>query len=236
MVNFVDTIWLLIGGIIVTIVLGIIAGFSPTLYMTQIGIGGAKSKGALPYMIAIMIGVVLALVVLTILFQFFHLNTLIEFIDTTVNALLVSVVFNILIGLAMIGGGMWYLRHRDLEAKPLSSFKKSGYAALVSFGFLRTFISITGVTATFIASNVIAEASPGILLRIILTFIFLAASIVPFVAIVFLLKSNPTQMTALVDRVKSLLKKLNYRPVIGVGAILFGSSIVIYNVLMAVFY
>lgn len=235
MLNVVDTLWVLIGGIIVTILLGLIAGFSPTLYMTQIGLG-TKPKGALPYMISIMVGVILSLVVLTVLFQFFHLNTLIDFIDTTINALLVSVIFNIFIGLLLIGGGLWYLRHRDPEVKPLNAHKKSGYVALISFGFLRTFISISGVTATFVASNIIAEVSPGFIARCILTLIFLAASVIPFVVIILYLKSNPEQLTHFAARVKGLLRRFNYRPVIGVGAILFGSSIVIYNILMAVFY
>lgn len=235
MVNFVDTIWLLIGGSIITIVLGLIAGFSPTLYMTQMGIG-AQVKRALPYMISIMIGVITALIVLTILFQFFHLNTLIEFIDETVDAILVSVIFNILIGTTLIIGGIWYLNHRDPETKSPKPLKKSSYAALIGFGFLRTFVSITGIVATFIASNVIAEASPGLLLRIILTLIFLAASIIPFVAIIIFLNTHPERVSTVTARVKNFLKRLNYRPVIGVGAILFGSSIVIYNILMAIFY
>lgn len=236
MVDIADTIWLLIGGIIVTIILGLLAGFSPTLYMTQIGIG-AQIKRNLPYMISIMIGVIVALVILTILFQFFHLNTLIEFIDTTIQALLVSVLFNVMIGTALIIGGIWYVRYEGPDTpKPPQPHKKSGYAALISFGFFRTFVSISGVTATFIASNVIAEASPGIVLRIVLTLIFLAAAIVPFVGIIFLLKLNPDRLTSTTNSIKILLKKLNYRPVIGVGAILFGSGIVIYNILMAVFY
>jgi len=236
MINVIDTLWLLAGGIILTVILGIIAGFSPTLYITQVGIGVKNKK--VPYMISIMIGVVGALIVLTVLFQFFQLNTLIQYIDETVRALLLSVVFNILIGAAMIVGGVWYIKHRnhDPEVKSPKKIKKAGYAALISFGFLRTFLSITGISSTFVASNVIAEASPGIITRIVSTIMFLAASILPFVAIIFLLKSNPEKLDTVVDFIKKMLNKFNYRPVIGVIAILFGSSIVIINVLVAVFY
>lgn len=235
MVNIADLIWILIGGIIVTVILGLIAGFSPTLYLTQIGIG-THTKKSVSYGISIMAGVVAALIVLTILFQFFHLTTLIAFIDTTLKALLVSVVFNVLVGTTLIIGGIHYLRVRKPELKPPKSFKKSGYAAVISFGFFRTFVSITGVTATFISSNIISEIGPGIVLRLFLTLFFLAGAILPFVGILFLLKSNPERLARGVSYLKEMAHKLNYRPVLGVGSILFGSSLIIFNVLIAIFY
>lgn len=236
MLSVVDTLWILIGGIVITILLGLVAGFSPTLYITQIK-NSARSKVTTSYVTSIMVGVLCALVVLTALFQLFHLNTLLDFIDTTLHALLISVIFNILIGIVLIGGGAWYLNHKDLEKKSLTRYKKSdSTTVLMRFGLLRTFISISGVTATFIASNIIAEVSPGVISRLILTLIFLTSAVLPFVGILLLMKSRPEMLVSSSLRVKEVLTKLNYRPVIGVGAILFGSSIVIYNVLIAVFY
>ena len=90
-------------------VLGIIAGFSPTLYITQITIT-SKSRKERSYTAALMAGVFAAVFLLIILFQIVNLETLRTFIDTTVRALTVSVIFNAIIGTAFIYGGLWYLR------------------------------------------------------------------------------------------------------------------------------
>jgi len=236
MADVIGMFWLFIGGIIVTILLGIVAGFSPTLYITQVGIG-LRTKKIIPYMIAIMVGVVGALIALTILFQFFNLNTLLEYLDRSVSVLLVSVIFNMLVGAALIIGGAYYLRHREPKTKQSSTkATKSSYAALVGFGFLRKLISVTGVAVTFIASNVIAEASTKLSTQLLLTAIFLISATLPYIGIAQLVKTNPERLEKIVNYTKQLFNKLNYRSVIGVGAILFGAGIVIFNICMIIFY
>src|ERR1700712_570755 len=111
MLNFADSIWLFISAIIAVIVLGFIAGFSPTLYITQIGVASA-SKRARSLMIALMIGVLIGIILLTILFQFFQLDTLRTVIDSAISALFVSVIFNILLGAAFVVAGFWYINKK----------------------------------------------------------------------------------------------------------------------------
>src|ERR1051325_3132567 len=80
MVEVLNYILVLFGSLIVLVLLGFVAGFSPTLYIAQITVG-TKSKKHLAFTAALMAGVLLAIIVLLILFQTFHLSTMISIID-----------------------------------------------------------------------------------------------------------------------------------------------------------
>ena len=217
-------------------VLGIIAGFSPTLYITQIAIT-SKSRKERSYTAALMAGVFAAVFLLIILFQIVNLETLRTFIDTTVRALTVSVIFNAIIGTAFIYGGLWYLRHQEItQPKPSKIKSTGGIAAIFGFGFVRTFLSISGVTATYIAGNIIANVSVGIAERIVYSLIFFAAAVIPFLVISMLMQKNPERLTSLTNRLRSWLRGMNYRLVVGVTAIILGGSIIFFNLMMVLFY
>lgn len=240
MVPFIDSLFLFIAALIAVAVLGIIAGFSPTLYIAQVSIG-SKPKRIIPYTIGLMAGVLGAIVFLLLLFQVFQLDTLVSIIDSTVSALLLSVGFNILVGTGLIVGGLWYIRSRTDTAAPLKETRaaarsKAGIGAIVSLGFIRTLTSISGLTATFIAGGLIGSGNPLLLERTLMTLVFLAASIVPFAGIIVLLKRNPERLTRLTGRLKELMRRVNYRLIAGVAAVILGSSIIIFNLMMALFY
>lgn len=239
MVPFVDSLFIFITSLVAVAILGLIAGFSPTLYIAQITVA-AKKQRALPYTIGLMSGVLGAIIVLLLLFQVFQLDTLITFIDSTVSALVVSVSFNIIVGCALIVGGLWYIRSREDTAKEnrdkATARGSGGISALVGLGFVRTLTSISGLTATFIASGIIGSTNPVILERILTSGVFLAATIVPFAGIIILLRRNPKKLTTATARVRALLKRANYRLVAGVAAVLLGGSIIVFNLMMALFY
>ncbi|MGY4893725.1 MAG: hypothetical protein ACO1N2_03480 [Candidatus Saccharimonadota bacterium] len=242
MVPFIDSLFLFIAALIAVAVLGIIAGFSPTLYIAQVSIG-SKPKRIIPYTIGLMAGVLGAVIFLMLLFQVFQLDTLVSIIDSTVSALLLSVGFNIVVGTGLIVGGLWYIRSRKESPKPLKETRaaaaarsKAGIGAIVSLGFIRTLTSISGLTATFIASGLISSGNPLLLERSLMTLVFLAASIVPFAGIIVLLKRSPERLTKLTGRLKELMHRINYRLIAGVAAVILGSSIIIFNLMMALFY
>lgn len=217
-------------------VLGLVAGFSPTLYIAQIA-AVSKSKRRVAYTLSVAGGVLAAIALLVLLFQTFHLNTLINIIDTTVQAIVVSLVFNILVGTGFIFGGIWYLSHQSLPSpKPGKIKKSSGLLGIFGFGFIRTITSISGLTATYLAGNIIGNISMGITERFIYTAIFLATTITPFVIIFEYMKKKPDALAVWVDRVRRLLSRFNYRPVVGAIAIILGASIIIINVMLALFY
>jgi len=217
-------------------VLGFVAGFSPTLYIAQIAIS-SKTTRPLAYAASLMSGVLVAVLVLIILFQTLHLDTLLNFIDTTVRAVTVSVVFNVFVGAAFVFGGIWYLSHQELpKPKPSKAKQATGMFSVFGLGFVRTFISISGVTATYFAGNIIASISTGLLERVIYTLCFFVLAIVPFAAIVTAMQKNPKRLLAATHRLQTLLRRFNYRLVVGVGAIILGGSIVFFNIMMALFY
>ncbi|MFZ1301219.1 MAG: hypothetical protein WAQ27_01400 [Candidatus Microsaccharimonas sp.] len=229
MLEFVDSIWLFISAIIAMLVLGVIAGFSPTLYITQIGIS-TSARRARSLMIALMFGVLIGIILLSILFQFFQLETLQNIIDSTFRALFVSVVFNIIIGAAFIVGGYWYIHkkpNRIDEDKKVTA--KSGYWALVSLGFFRTFVSISGATAIYLGSGIISDTRVGIFSRVVLTGVFLVAALAPFVLILVTMKRHPAKIQAALSWFKKHLTRFNYKLVIGAVAIMVGGAIIIFK-------
>lgn len=238
--GFLSVIILFILGIIAVLILGLIAGFSPTLYVAQITTAAIKNKAHHKTTISLISGVLFATVVLLILFQVFSLSSLLTIIDSTVRALLVSVIFNIVVGLLFIFGGLRYLRTSDTkkayDADPKKFKKYSGSATLFGFGFLKTLTSISGATAIFIGGNIIASTSGVFFERAVLTLVFLVATIAPFLALFLFLQRKPEQLVEVVNKIKSRLSKINYRTTVGVGSVILGGAIVIFNVMMALFY
>jgi len=234
MLGFIDQIWLLISAIIAITILGVVAGFSPTLYVTQIGVS-TRSKRARNLMVALMSGVLLGIIALSIVFQFLQLDTLLGIIDTTLNAIIVSVFFNIVIGTIFIVAGFWYVNKKpnriSEDDKPPA---KASYWALVSLGFVRTFASISGATATFFASGIITDTRVGVVSHLLLTTVFLAATVAPFVLILIIMKRDPKRIKNILTWFKYRLEKYNYKIVIGTGSILIGSAVIIFNLLRAI--
>ncbi len=233
--ELVSLIIIFISTIISVSVLGVIAGFSPTLYITQLAIT-SKSERERSYTTALMTGVLAAVLLLIVIFQVINLDTLRSIIDTAVHALTVSVIFNALVGLAFIYGGLWYLRHQEITKPKPSKIRDGGLVAIFGFGFLRTFLSVTGVTATYIAGNIIANVSIGIAERFVYSVIFFAAAVVPFFVISIMMKKNPDRLTSLTNRLRIWLHTINYRLGVGVTAIILGGSIIFFNLMMVLFY
>lgn len=225
--------------IIAIVVLGMVAGFSPTLHIAQAA-AATKPKDARRYSYALMGGVLVAAILLLSLFQVFNLTTLLKFIDTTINALFVSVFFNVIVGGLFIFAGARYVRSRDTDqaysATSKPSSKITGSSALFGLGFVKTILSVSGVTAIFIAGNIIASASHSFVENIIFTAVFLVASITPFVLVLVLMQRHPEKIEAIVATVKRRLRRMNYRVTVGMAAVLFGSAIIIYNVMIGLFY
>jgi len=235
MLGFIDQIWLLISAIIAITILGVIAGFSPTLYVTQIGVS-TRSKRTLELMVAMMLGVLLGIIALSIVFQFLQLEILLKIIDSTFNAIIVSVFFNIIIGTIFIVAGFWYINKKPNRISDDRPPAKASYWALVSLGFVRTFASISGATATFFASGIITDSRVGIVSHLLLTAIFLAATVAPFGLLLVMINKQPKRVKNLLSWLKEKLIQYNYKLVIGAGSIFIGSGIVIFNLLKAVLY
>lgn len=236
MTELIAFILVFVSTLISLVVLGLAAGFSPTLYIAQIAVS-TKTKKLTAYAVAVMSGVIAAILLLIVLFQIFQLDTLLTLIDTSVRALTVSVIFNVIVGALLVYGGIVYLHHQNLpKPKRVKIRRASGIIAIFGLGFARTFVSVSGVVATYIAGNIIGNVSNTILERLIYVIIFLVATVVPFIAILLLLIKNPEKLQEYTDKFKVLIARTNYRLIVGVAAIIFGSSIIIFNIMMALFY
>lgn len=238
MTDLINFVIVFVSTLISLVILGLTAGFSPTLYIAQVALASKSSKATM-YTVALMSGVVAAALLLIVLFQIIHLDTLLNYLQSTVQALTVSVVLNILVGAALIYGGFHYLHHREIpKAKnETAKLKKaSGYIGLAGLGFMRTFLSVGGVTATYLAGNVIADASAGLGERVVYTLMFLGVTIVPFGIIIFMIRRKPSRLAGITRATRTLLERINYRLIVGGAAIIFGGAIIIFNSMIALFY
>lgn len=218
------------------IILGVITGFSPILYITQVAIG-TKPKKRMHYTIALTAGIFTAALLLVILFQSLNLDVLLRFIDTSIRALTVSVIFNIIFGLCFIWAGWWYMHARETASQRQKAVQHaSGYSAIFGLGFIRTFLSISGVIAAYIAATFIAQVSVTLFDQFILTTIFFAATVAPFLGIMQLVKVKPELLNDKIEIVKAKLEQWNYKTVIGTVAIILGWGIVGYNIIIALLY
>jgi len=235
--DVISTLIIFISTLVSVSVLGLVAGFSPTLYVTQVAIT-SKVRRPVAYAAALMSGVLVAVLLLIILFQIVQLDALLHFIDTTVHAVVVSVIFNMIIGGGFIYGGIWYLNHKEAlkGPKPSKSKQTGGLISVFSLGFVRTFVSISGVTATYFAGNIISNVSLDIVERLVFTLVFFGAAIVPFIGIIIYMHKSPERIIKATDQFRALLRRINYRPIVGVGAIILGSAILVFSLMMLLFY
>lgn len=236
-VDFVSAIVVLVSTLISVSLLGLVAGFSPTLYVTQIAVT-SKVKRPLAYAASLMGGVLVAVLVLILLFQVIQLDTLLQIINDSVRALTLSVAFNMLIGVGFVWAGAWYLHDKNVLKAPKAPKTKhaSGLVSVFTLGFARTFISVSGVTATFFAGNIISNISVSIIEQLIFTLVFFAAAIVPFIGIILYMRSNPKRILQATDELRALLGRINYRPIVGTGALILGSAIIVFNLMIALLY
>ena len=223
-----DAIWAVIGTLVVTVVLALIAGFSPTLYAVQLGV--AKTKRYQPYALALMVGVIASFVTLLFLFQFFQPQILISFINSTVDAFFVSKSFNIFIGTLLVIGGVWYLYHKRKPRLKKGTFEKAGLATIFGIGYIRSITSLSGIIATFMASNIINEVSGILGMTILFSVLFLVVSVIPFAVLMVLTQRHPHKLEKFAESIKGLFKRVNLQLAGGITAISIGVGIILINV------
>ena len=220
--------------LLAVVLLGIVAGFSPTLFITQATVDVKSTKKISPYTIGLVVGVALAIVLLIVLFQFIQPGVLRHFFNTTVRTIVISVIFNGIVGLLLIAGGAWYLTHRNVATKRSGRHtlkKTGGVSAMFSFGFFRTLTSVSGIAATFLAGTIIANSSVHFIEQLLYTLLFLAAAITPFGGIAILMRREDKKVTRTVEYINKQLDRFNYKTVLGIGAVILGCCIVLANVL-----
>lgn len=225
MTPLVQSLLLTIEALLTLVILALLAGFSPSLYVIHASVA-SKSTRTKNNTLAIALGVIIALALLLTLFQFFNLDTLLDVVGSTINALIMSTIVNLLVGAACIYGGAHYITHRtSLIYSPRVTVRRTW--PLVSFGFLKTLLSVSGITATFLGGNLIATISPNLLARTLLTTGYLITAALPFLVITHLLAHHPDKVHVVSSRLAAVSKKLPYRYILGVAMITAGAIILV---------
>ncbi len=236
MPDFFSSILVFILTLVGIVLLGFAAGLSPSLYIAQTD--APLKKERFPYLAAFATGVLIALLALVVLFQAVQLDILLQSISSPVQAVILSVIFNIFIGIGLIVGGFWYINHQSASKPDITvpGINPDSFVGTAGFGFIRTFVSISGVIAAYLAGNAIASASTNSIEQAIYTAIFMAAAIFPLAAFAVLIKRGSARLESLIGQLQLVLLRVNYRLTIGAGAVIFGGSIVIFHLMMSLFY
>lgn len=225
MQTFTYSVWFLVETLLALTLLAGTAGFSITLYATQAGIAATPRRSR-----ALIAGVAAAIVCMLGLFQLLHVDTLISMLDSTARALAVNAIVNTAVGAACLYGGMRYLtagQPRTVRATP----SHTAAYGLIGFAFLRTFVSLSGLTATFIGGNLISEVSPGIGTHLFLTVLFVAAAIAPLAGIAWLARRYPTLTHRVSGMLRTVLRRVPYRTIIGYSAAVFGGVLIVFQLI-----
>lgn len=232
--DILDSVWILVGTLLVTCLLGFIAGFSPTLYAVQIGI--SRTKRYRRYALALILGVIASFSTLLVLFQFFQPEILIRIIHSTLDAVFVSRTFNVFIGAVFVGGGIWYIRHTDRRlAVQNDGMKKTGTIALFGLGYLRSITSLSSIMASFVASNIITQASGSFGFSLLFLLVFLVVSVLPFALLLVITERHPTLLNRLLTLIKRIGVSINIRLIGAAIVMIVGAGILLVNA-AALFY
>lgn len=212
------------------VLLALAASFSPTLYIAQAS-SSSKRQASSYKTYAPLVGVLSALVLMLVIFRFMHLDALVLVLGSVFGALIVSTMVAIVVGIVCVYGGLRLIKNRHFSSvsKPHSTVGNSG--ALMWAGFLRTFFSLSGQTATFLAVSAVAATGVNLLLQAIFIFMFLLVSSAPFFAVGYLTSRSPDSIEASLAMVNRVTKQPRYRTYVGIVAIVLGVLIILAQVL-----
>lgn len=228
-----ETFWIIASATFALIALGFMASFSPLLYAMVGGISQSKSPKRL--LIGKLAGIFASILLLSILFQFFHPDTLISLLNSTIAALLISTWFHVLLGSVFIAVAIVQLQQRpSKDTVTHKSTKEKNPWTTASISFLKTTFKVSATAAIFIANRVIIEASPLIAARIVLFVIFLAAALLPFVLLYAVFRRYPTVINNVQKVFGSFRRTLQRWQLVPYASLVVGVLIVVLAIVDAV--
>lgn len=229
---FINTILVLINVSIGLVGLGLITGFSPTLFVTQAGLATRRSK-ALTHMLALIAGVGVGTLLLAILFRFLNSDTVFGVIDSAISASIANAWFNISVGVICIVGGLVYSTRKNAtrpDSTPKVDVARTSYTGVISFAAAKTILSASGAAAVFLAVNLIVDANRGFIASLIMLAVYLAATLLPFWLILFIGIKSPTRLQRIKKSMGSISQRSDYRRIVGLIITVIGASIIVLNV------
>jgi len=226
-----ETLWILIGTIAGLVALGLVASFSPTLYALTAAV--SQSKQPVELLRSKLYGIVVGILFLAALFQFFHPDALVNVFNSTVTALVISTWFHILIGGIFIASGILRLQSpviREATTPPRPQAARGRWAT-ASFGFIKTSFKLSAVASVFVATRIIFEASPLAIGRLILFCVFIAAALAPFVGLFFLFRRSPRLIVRARAHFSRIRRWLGSSRILAYTSVFAGAALIIFSVL-----
>lgn len=213
-----------IGYALTLIALGLIVGFSPTLYITQVGIL-TRGRRPLRQSALLMAGVASAAVLLALFSDVIQPAVLLSY---THNALLIVTAeqwFDYVLGAAFVLIGFYHIvtppRAKPRTKKPTGSAATSLYV----FGLIKTLFSVSGFAALLLGTRLITELAGRLTVQLMLFSVLLAAVVLPFAGLLLLHTHRPQTF----HRLNNLLERAatyNYRTLAGAALCVIGASLI----------
>lgn len=225
-----ETLWVLVGTIIGLIVLGTTASFSPTLYALTAAVSQSKASSEL--LRSKLYGIVIGILFLAALFQFFHPDALVAVFNSTITALVISTWFHLIIGGLFIATGIMQLQPTNNTAPTpqATPVRAKNRWATASIGFAKTSFKLSAVASVFVATRIIFEASPLAVGRLLLFGVFIAAALAPFIALYMLFKRSPGLIGRARSRFMRVRRFIGSSRAVGYLAVLIGTAIIMFSI------
>jgi hypothetical protein len=218
-------IFSLIGYILALFGLGLIVGFSPTLYVTHIAVL-LQAKHPLRQSMVLLGGVTTAVILLAALSEVIQPGVLRELTRDAVLAVTASKWLSYLLGMAFIAIGWYYLMPRADTPKKTKNAALGATSGLYTFGLIKTMASASGFAALLIGVRLINEASANLLAQLMLFAVFLTATILPFIGLLLLRLFRPSAFARVNQRLSKISTR-SYRVYAGAVLILIGCALIV---------
>lgn len=214
----VDILVAIVGYTVLLISVGLVASFSPTLYVTQVGIL-SRSNHPKRHGLTLLAGVLAGITVAALLFEFIQPDTIRTFLSDAFNTIVTNQDFYLGFGLLFGGAALWCLLRRKPADKPKkkSTNKKAATASgIFSFAFAKILVSITALTATFLAIRILNTIELPTAIRLLIFPVFLTGVSVPYLGALWARLGHRKDLFKHLQKFSERISEYNYRLILGI--------------------
>ena len=212
--------------------LGLVMGFSPTLYGVTLHVLTRTPSPPNPirsvgWMTA---GLATASTLLLLLFRVVDPETLIAVWRGRFEALLVARAVDLAAGVLLIAAGVvvWLLRTRPRRPRR-AHVHDAGAREMFLIGFANTVIGVSGIATMYVAGRLLTAASPDWFVRVLVYLVFLVGVVGPYLGVAYGWERLPGLARAL-TRVVDRLERTDLRPALAVALVGVGVVFVVLGI------
>ncbi len=212
-----------VGYALALIALGLAVGFSPTLYITQVGIL-TRGQHPLRQSALLIAGVASAVVLLALFSDIVQPAVLFSYTHDVLLTVTAERWFDYVFGAVFILTGLYYVH---IPPKPQHPKKPAGSAttSLYVFGLIKTMFSASGFAALLLGTRLIKELTDHLTMQLLLFSTLLSAAALPFAGLLLLHMHRPHTFSRL-NRLLERAATYNYRTFAGMVLCAIGASLI----------